>query len=175
MTGAGLVSVNSYLIQDVSLTMTPIRPDLEAGFYYFLAERGRAGLTAQSNQADVKSGTDEAAASFMRAHWPVFGIAYRMLGSASEASEKPAALQSTRGPNMFSSHVPGFGAARPGLGCTQQTALLLGSRGGYMLGHFRSTSNQGGLLCRAVRPSLPPTALFLKCGNKRVDDDDEAF
>ncbi len=47
MTGDGLVSVNSYLIQDVSLTMTPIRPDLEAGFwYYFLAERGRAGLTA---------------------------------------------------------------------------------------------------------------------------------
>ena len=49
MTGADLVSVNSYLIQDVSLTMTPIRPDLEAGFwyfYYFLAERGRAGLTA---------------------------------------------------------------------------------------------------------------------------------
>jgi hypothetical protein len=48
-----------------------------------------------SNQADVKSGTDEAAASFMRARRPVFGIAYRMLGSASEASEKPAALQST--------------------------------------------------------------------------------
>jgi len=49
MTGAGLISVNSYHIQDVSLTMTPIRPDLEAGFwyfYYFLAERGRAGLTA---------------------------------------------------------------------------------------------------------------------------------
>jgi pimeloyl-ACP methyl ester carboxylesterase len=49
MTGAGLVSVNSYLIQDVSLTMTPIRPDLEAGFWYFysfLTERGRAGLTA---------------------------------------------------------------------------------------------------------------------------------
>jgi len=45
-----------------------------------------------SNQADVKSGTDDAAASFMRARRPVFGIAYRMLGSASEASEKPAAL-----------------------------------------------------------------------------------
>jgi hypothetical protein len=48
-----------------------------------------------SNQADVKSGTDDAAASFMRARRPVFGIAYRMLGSASEASEKPAALQPT--------------------------------------------------------------------------------
>ena len=42
---AGIVSVNSYLIQDVSLAMTPIRPDLEAGFwyfYYFLTSRGKA-------------------------------------------------------------------------------------------------------------------------------------
>jgi pimeloyl-ACP methyl ester carboxylesterase len=46
---AGLVSVNSYLIQDIAAAMTPIRPDLEAGFwyfYYFLTERGRAGLAA---------------------------------------------------------------------------------------------------------------------------------
>jgi len=45
----GLVTVNSYLIQDISAAMTPIRPDLEAGlwyFYYFLTERGRAGLDA---------------------------------------------------------------------------------------------------------------------------------
>jgi len=44
----GLVSVNSYLIQDIRTAMTPISPDLEAGlwhFYYFLTERGRAGLT----------------------------------------------------------------------------------------------------------------------------------
>jgi len=50
---AGIVSVNSYLIQDVSLAMTPIRPDLEAGFwyfYYFLTERGRAGLTANRRE-----------------------------------------------------------------------------------------------------------------------------
>lgn len=46
---AGLVSVGSYLIQDIASAMTPIRPDLEAGlwyFYYFLTERGRAGLSA---------------------------------------------------------------------------------------------------------------------------------
>src|SRR5436305_3834560 len=51
---AGIVSVNSYLIQDISLAMIPIRPDLEAGFwyfYYFLTERGRAGLTA--NRRDI--------------------------------------------------------------------------------------------------------------------------
>ena len=46
---SGLVSVNSYLIQDISSAAKPIRPDLEAGlwyFYYFATERGRAGLTA---------------------------------------------------------------------------------------------------------------------------------
>ena len=51
---AGIVSVNGYLIQDISSAMTPIRPDLEAGlwyFYYFLTERGRAGLTA--NRRDI--------------------------------------------------------------------------------------------------------------------------
>ena len=50
---AGIVSVNSYLIQDVSLAMIPIRPDLEAGFwyfYYFLTERGQAGLTANRRE-----------------------------------------------------------------------------------------------------------------------------
>jgi len=43
----GLVSVNGYLIQDISASGIPIRPDLEAGFWYFwyfATERGRAGL-----------------------------------------------------------------------------------------------------------------------------------
>jgi pimeloyl-ACP methyl ester carboxylesterase len=46
---AALVSVNSYLVQDISTAMQPLRPDLEAGFwyfFYFLTERGHAGLTA---------------------------------------------------------------------------------------------------------------------------------
>ena len=50
----GIVSVNGYLIQDLGAAMTPIRPDLEAGFwyfFYFLTERGRAGLTA--NRRDI--------------------------------------------------------------------------------------------------------------------------
>src|SRR6266566_4680386 len=33
----------------------------------------------------------------------------------------------------------------------KQAALLLGSRGSDILGHFRSKSDQGGLLCRVVR------------------------
>ncbi|WP_426570156.1 alpha/beta fold hydrolase [Streptomyces canus] len=43
----GLVSVNSYLIQDIGAAAKPVAPELEAGFwyfYYFLTERGRAGL-----------------------------------------------------------------------------------------------------------------------------------
>jgi pimeloyl-ACP methyl ester carboxylesterase len=46
---AGLVSVNGYLIQDITAASDPIAPDLEAGFwylYYFSTERGRRGLTA---------------------------------------------------------------------------------------------------------------------------------
>jgi pimeloyl-ACP methyl ester carboxylesterase len=50
---AGIVTVGGYLIQDIKSAMTPIRPDLEAGFwyfYYFLTERGRAGLTANRRE-----------------------------------------------------------------------------------------------------------------------------
>ena len=50
----GLVTVNSYLIQDIAASRIPVRPDLEAGFWYFWyfsTERGRAGLTA--NRAEV--------------------------------------------------------------------------------------------------------------------------
>jgi len=55
---AGIVSVNSYLIQDISSAMIPIRPDLEAGFWYFyhsLTERGRAGLTANRRESPESS------------------------------------------------------------------------------------------------------------------------
>ena len=44
----GLVSVNGYLIQDISAAGIPLAPDLEAGFWYFwyfATERGRAGLS----------------------------------------------------------------------------------------------------------------------------------
>ena len=50
---AGLVSVNGYLIQDIAAAADPLRPDLEAGFwyfFYFLTERGRAGLTARRRE-----------------------------------------------------------------------------------------------------------------------------
>lgn len=45
----GLVSVNGYLIQDIAAAEHPLAPALEAGFwyfFYFLTERGRAGLAA---------------------------------------------------------------------------------------------------------------------------------
>jgi pimeloyl-ACP methyl ester carboxylesterase len=45
---SGLVSVNSYLIQDLSVAWVPLVPAIEAGFwyfYYFLTPRGAAGLT----------------------------------------------------------------------------------------------------------------------------------
>lgn len=45
----GLVSVNSYNIQDIAKAMVPARPDREVPLwyqYYFQLERGRAGLAA---------------------------------------------------------------------------------------------------------------------------------
>lgn len=45
----GLVLVNGYLIQDISSAAKPLRPQLEAGFwyfFYFLTDRGYAGLDA---------------------------------------------------------------------------------------------------------------------------------
>jgi pimeloyl-ACP methyl ester carboxylesterase len=50
----GLVSVNSYLIQDISKAGVPINPAIESGLwyqYYFQTERGRAGLT--SNRREI--------------------------------------------------------------------------------------------------------------------------
>ena len=49
----GIVSAGGYLIQDIAAAMTPIAPDREAGlwyFFYFLTERGRAGLTANRRE-----------------------------------------------------------------------------------------------------------------------------
>jgi pimeloyl-ACP methyl ester carboxylesterase len=45
----GLVSVNGYLIQDIARAGAPLAPPVESGLwyqFYFLTERGRAGLTA---------------------------------------------------------------------------------------------------------------------------------
>ncbi|WP_084030470.1 alpha/beta fold hydrolase [Bradyrhizobium paxllaeri] len=49
----GLVSVNSYLIQDIANAMVPMRPEREVALwyqYYFQLERGRAGLAANRRE-----------------------------------------------------------------------------------------------------------------------------
>jgi pimeloyl-ACP methyl ester carboxylesterase len=50
---AGLVSVNSYLIQDIANAGRPISPSVESGLwyqYYFQTERGRSGLMANRRE-----------------------------------------------------------------------------------------------------------------------------
>jgi pimeloyl-ACP methyl ester carboxylesterase len=50
---SALVSVNGYLVQDIARALEPISPEREAGFwyfYYFLTERGQAGLRANRRQ-----------------------------------------------------------------------------------------------------------------------------
>lgn len=49
---SGLVSVNGYLVQDIARAELPAPAKVEAAFwyqFYFLTERGRAGLTANRN------------------------------------------------------------------------------------------------------------------------------
>lgn len=80
---SGIVSVNSYLIQDIEASMHPLRPDLEAGFwyfFYFLTERGRAGLEA--NRRGI-------AEVIWRRNSPEWAFEDAMLDRASEAFENP--------------------------------------------------------------------------------------
>ncbi|GAA2777659.1 alpha/beta fold hydrolase [Crossiella cryophila] len=49
----GLVSVNNYLVQNLSLARMPLAPSIESAqwyFYYFLTERGRNGLTTNTKE-----------------------------------------------------------------------------------------------------------------------------
>jgi pimeloyl-ACP methyl ester carboxylesterase len=49
----GLVTVNSYLIQDLARAMVPVSPEYEVALwyeYYFQIERGRAGLAANRRE-----------------------------------------------------------------------------------------------------------------------------
>lgn len=78
-----LVSVNGYLIQDISTSMHPLRPDLEAGFwyfFYFLTERGRAGLT--ENRRGI-------AEVIWRRNSPDWDFGQDELDRAAEAFENP--------------------------------------------------------------------------------------
>ena len=80
---AGVVSVNGYLIQDLSAAMKPLKPSLEAGFwyfFYFLTERGYQGLT--DNRRDV-------AEVIWRRNSPLWKFDDATLGRAAEAFENP--------------------------------------------------------------------------------------
>ncbi|UOE44107.1 alpha/beta fold hydrolase [Agromyces larvae] len=80
---AALVSVNGYLIQDIRSSMHPLDPALEAGFwylFYFLTERGRAGLTA--NRRGI-------AEVIWRRNSPEWAFDDATLDRAAEAFENP--------------------------------------------------------------------------------------
>jgi pimeloyl-ACP methyl ester carboxylesterase len=80
---AGLVSVNGYLIQDISASGKPLEPRLEAGFwyfFYFLTERGREGLTANRR---------EVAEVFWRRNSPLWPFESAALDRAAVAFANP--------------------------------------------------------------------------------------
>lgn len=79
----GIVSVNGYLIQDIAGSLNPLQPELEAGFwyfFYFLTERGRAGLAANRR---------EIAEVIWRRNSPEWAFDDAMLDCSAEAFENP--------------------------------------------------------------------------------------
>jgi len=53
----GLVSVNGYLIQDISAAVNPLRPELEAGFWYFFySGPSRGGLACAAGDPGADPG-----------------------------------------------------------------------------------------------------------------------
>jgi pimeloyl-ACP methyl ester carboxylesterase len=80
---AGLVSVNGYLIQDIAASAAPLPAEIEAGlwyFYYFLTERGAAGLTA--HRTDI-------ARILWRRNSPKWAFTEADLARAAEAFDNP--------------------------------------------------------------------------------------
>jgi pimeloyl-ACP methyl ester carboxylesterase len=80
---AGLVSVNGYLIQDIAASMAPLPAEIEAGFwyfFYFLTERGVAGLTA--HRTDI-------ARVLWRRNSPKWAFTEAELARAAEAFDNP--------------------------------------------------------------------------------------
>ena len=79
----GLIAVNGYQIQDIGGAVKPVSPELEAGFwyfYYFLTERGRAGLTASRR---------EIAEVIWRRNSPAWGFDRETLDRTAEAFDNP--------------------------------------------------------------------------------------
>ena len=66
-----MVTVNSYLIQDLARAMVPISPKYEVALwyeYYFQLERGRAGLRQPARDREDIVGTVVAGLGFRRRH-----------------------------------------------------------------------------------------------------------
>jgi pimeloyl-ACP methyl ester carboxylesterase len=112
----GLVSVNGYLVQDISAAATPLRPDLEAGFWYFwyfTTARGEAGLRANARGiAEV----------IWRRNSPSWTFDDAMLDRAAEAFDNPdyvdVVLHSYR-------HRLGLAAGHPAYADIQETLSTL--------------------------------------------------
>jgi pimeloyl-ACP methyl ester carboxylesterase len=79
----GLVSVNSYLIQDLRTAMEPLRPDIDAGlwyFWYFATVRGERGLRRDARGiAEV----------IWRRNSPAWNFDDALLDRAAEAFDNP--------------------------------------------------------------------------------------
>lgn len=131
---SGLVSVNGYLIQDIAASAQPIRPDLEAGFwyfYYFLTDRGRAGLTANRR---------EIAEVIWRRNSPAWDFDRETLDRTAEAFDNPdyveVVLHSYRHRLGRSAGAPEYAAAEQALALQPRISVPTVTLAGLADGNF---------------------------------------
>ena len=133
----GIVSVNGYLIQDIHASMVPIRPDLEAGFwyfFYFLTERGRAGLTAHRR---------EIAEVIWRRNSPAWAFDDATLDRAAEAFDNPdyvdVVINSYRHRLGHAAGAPAYGQLEVGLAALPPVGVPAVTLDGLADGNFPAT------------------------------------
>ena len=133
----GIVSVNGYLIQDIHASMVPIRPDLEAGFwyfFYFLTERGRAGLTAHRR---------EIAEVIWRRNSPAWAFDDATLDRAAEAFDNPdyvdVVIHSYRHRLGHAAGAPRYGHLEVGLAALPPVGVPAVTLDGLADGNFPAT------------------------------------
>ena len=134
---AGLVSVNGYLIQDIAAAADPLRPDLEAGFwyfFYFLTERGRAGLTAHRR---------EVAEVIWRRNSPRWAFTDDDLDRAAEAFDNPdyvdVVIHSYRHRLGHAAGAPAYAAAEAALAQEPAISVPTVTLDGQADGNFPAT------------------------------------
>ncbi len=134
---AGLVGVNGYLVQDIAASAAPLPAEIEAGlwyFFYFLTERGAAGLAA--HRTDI-------ARILWRRNSPKWAFTEADLARAAEAFDNPdyvdVVLHSYRHRLGYAPGAPAYDAAEARLAALPPIGVPSVTLDGTADGNFPAT------------------------------------